>query len=114
MADQTLPLNSSPNQRLSLSLDVDGKVLSLQLAIRYNQMANYWVMTVFDSAGTTLLDPVPLLTGGYPAANLLEQNAYMKIGSAFVINVNGTDLDHPTGDNLGTEFIVVWGDTPTS
>jgi hypothetical protein len=112
LSAQVIPLNSAPNQRLSLSLNVDGKVLAIQLAVRYNQMANYWQMSVFDQNGILLLEPIPMLTGAYPAANLLEQNAYMQIGSAFVINVTGTTLDYPQANNLGSDFLLVWDDTP--
>ncbi len=96
-----------------MTLNVDGKNLTLDFALKYNEMAGYWIMTVSDPvSGNIYLDSIPLLTGDYPAANILEQYAYLNIGSAYILNVGNASSDSPDDTNLGTDFLLVWGDTP--
>ena len=111
MADQIIPLDSSPNQSFTVSLAVDNQTLTLQLTIAYRELLGYWVMKIANAAGTVLLECVPLLCGVYPAANLLGQFGYLGIGSAYIINASGTAQDHPDATNLGTDFQLLWSDT---
>ena len=111
MADQIVPLDSSPNQAFSVSLSVDNATLTLNLSISYRELAGYWVMKIADANNNTLIGCVPLLCGVYPAANLLSQYGYMRIGSAYIINASGTSQDHPDATNLGTDFVLLWSDT---
>lgn len=112
MSAQVIPLTSSPNQIFQVTLNVNGSILKLSLSISYNQFGQYWIMQVSDTSGNILLVDVPLLTGVWPAANILKQYQYMQIGSAYVLNVsNGTTaLDYPGASDLGTDFILVWDD----
>jgi hypothetical protein len=112
MADQIIPLDTSPNQKFAATLNVDGKPLTLQFSVYYNEMGGYWLMDVADASGKPLLASCPLVTGSWPAANLLQQFAYLKIGSAFIINVSGVAMDYPDKTNLGTDFVLLWSDTP--
>ncbi len=112
MASQIVPVSSAPAQSLAVSLDIDGRTVSLQLRLRFSEMAGYWVLTIADRAGALLVDSVPLLTGDYPAANLLGQHAYLGIGSAYVINASGVAGDYPDAGNLGSDFLLLWDDTP--
>lgn len=112
MASQIVPVTSAPNQAFAVSLNVDNAVLVLQLRLRFNEIAGYWTMTVADRAGKTLVDSVPMLTGEYPAANLLQQHRYLGIGSAYVVNASGVSDPWPGPSNLGTDFILLWDDTP--
>ncbi len=114
MSQQIIPLTNQPNQSLSVSLNIDGAALSLRLNIRFNEMAGWWVMTVSDQFGNMIIDSLPMVTGDYPAANILEQYAYLAIGSAFLINISQTPIDSPNLSNLGSDFILLWADTPTS
>ncbi|MDU5080226.1 hypothetical protein [uncultured Tissierella sp.] len=108
-----IPLTTEPNQSFKATIPVDGKNIELKFNIRYNTIAEYWVMTVADAlTDEILIDSVPLLTGQYPAANLLEQYSYLRIGSAVMVNTSTIDLsDEPNDKNLGTDYILVWGDT---
>lgn len=108
---QIVPLTASPNQNFKATLQVDGAALTLEFTINWSEMAGYWVMSISDSQGSLLLDSLPLITGWYPGANLLSQYGYLKIGSAFIINEGVTDADYPTRDNLGSGFVLLWGDT---
>ena len=102
MADQIIPITNDPS------------TVTLGLRVRYNTIANYWELSVSDSAGNLLLDSRPLLTGFWPAANILQQDAHLGIGSAFIINASGIAQDYPDQTNLGTDFLLLWSDTPTS
>jgi hypothetical protein len=114
MAAQIIPLDNSPDQSFTVSLSVDGSLLTLQLNVYFSEMANYWLMDIFDNQGNPLLASVPLLTGSYPAANILQQYGYLGIGSAFLLNVSASPLDHPDKNSLGTDFILIWSDTAAS
>lgn len=139
MSLQVIPLSTSPNQQFTAQLTVDKKPLTLNLTVRYNEMAGYWLLSISDSSNTLLIDSVPLITGSYPAANILEQQRYLQIGSWYVVNVSnllvesGSDIgygegfygegpyggqvgqggtDYPNDTNLGLDFQLWVGDTP--
>lgn len=108
-----IPLTTQPNQSLLTTIPVDGKNLTLRIGLRYNEQARYWLMSVADGdTGKPLLDAVPVITGAYPAANLLEQYQYLKIGSAVVVPVGPqAGAAEPSDETLGSSFVLVWGDT---
>lgn len=111
MSAQVIPLTTQPGQSFQISLDVNDATLTLILTFIYNEMANYWVMSVEDINGNTLVANVPLVTGSWPAANILDAYQYLNIGSAYVINVsNAATNDYPNATSLGTDFVLVWGD----
>jgi hypothetical protein len=137
---QMIPLNNSPNQSFTVQLSVDGLPLTLNLSIRFNSMAGYWLLTISDASNKLLIDSVPMITGSYPAANLLKQQKYLKIGSWYIINVSNLlveggsgigygegfygggpygggagmeGIDYPNQTNLGSDFQLWVGDTPT-
>lgn len=112
MALQVVPLSSS-SQTITAQLQVDGNPLTLVLAINWSAMAGYWVMTIYDAQDNLLLDSIPLVTGWYPAANLLAQYGYLQIGSAYIINLGVDASDYPGNTDLGAGFILLWGDTAT-
>lgn len=113
MAIQVIPLTTDPNQTFQTTVSVDNQNITLSLTIRYNEMAGYWVMTITDpTTNIILLDSIPLITGSYPAANVLGQYAYLGIGSAYVVKAGAVNMDYPDDTNLGTDFLLVWSDTP--
>jgi hypothetical protein len=112
MSSQVIPVNAQPSQDFSCNLQVDGAPLTLNFVLKWSAMAGYWVMTIMDAAGDLLLDSIPLITGWYPGANLLAQYAYLKIGSAFIINNGSSESHYPGQNDLGTAFSLLWGDTP--
>lgn len=109
---QIVNLNSVPNQSFLANLSVNGAALKLNLYISFNEIAQYWTMQIADVNNNILIASVLLLTGSWPAANLLGQYQYMQIGSAYLLNVSngGTTLDYPNGKDLGTDFQLLWGD----
>ncbi len=109
---QILQIDSTPNQSFQAVLTIDGVNRTFSFNIHFNEIAEYWVMKIMDpSTDEILLDSIPLVTGNDPVVNILSQYAYMEIGSLYLINIGGTFAD-PTIDNLGTSFVLLWGDTP--
>lgn len=107
-----IPLTNDPNQNFVCTIPVDGKNIDLAFNISYNAIAKYWVMRISDAiTGKIILDSIPLVTGEYPSANLLEQYSYLGIGSAILVKVSNSDLDFPDDKNLGNNFLLAWGDT---
>lgn len=107
---QLVQLDSSPGQTFKVTLNVNGSILNLALALNYNGMAGYWMMTVFDALGNLLLSNIPMLTGTWPAANMLQPYGYLRIGSAFLINVSGDPGDYAGTGNLGSDYQLIWDD----
>jgi hypothetical protein len=108
---QIIPLTNSPNQTFTTTLTIDSANVTLTMNLRYNVIAEYWVLTIINtSTQTILLDSIPFVTGDYPASNILGQYAYLEIGSAYIINTDNATLDYPddSTNSLGTDFILVW------
>jgi len=111
MANQLIPVTNDPYQTLQVLLNVNGNNLRLILTISYNEMANYWELGIADQNGNMLVDNIPLITGDWPAANILDCYQYLEIGSAYVINAsNAAENDYPNSSSLGTDFVLLWGD----
>jgi len=115
--NQVIPLTNAPNQNFRVTVTVDGANVTLGCRLRYSEMAGFWVLSISDANDNLLLDSVPLLTGVWPAANILGQYGYLRIGSAYVINAGNdtaSQSDSPDDTNLGTGYVLVWGDQPTT
>lgn len=111
MAYKIVPLLPM-NQSFTCTLPIDAKNLTLAFTFIYNDVGNYWFMSVTDvRSNTMLLDAVPLVTGEYPAADMLGQYGYLGIGSALIVPTSALGIDIPHEMNLGTDYVLVWGDT---
>ena len=107
--DQIVPLQTAPNQSFAVQLTVNGNPLTLNLELSYSEMAGYWQMAISDVNGNPLIASVPMITGWYPAANLLAQYQYLQIGSAYLLNTGNANTDYPAANNLPL-FSLLWGD----
>ena len=113
--DQLVPLSPVPNQTFLVPLTIDGKGIDQYVKLIYNEVAEYWVMTLFDSQGNIVLDSIPLITGDSPAGNILSQFAYLGLGSVYILNASAVAApEFPNDKDLGTDFVMVWGDTPAA
>lgn len=110
MSAQIVPLVQAPNQTLTVQLTVDAKPLTLNLALSYSAMSGWWQLQVSDAQNNLLIASVPLITGWYPAANMLAQYGYLNIGSAYLLNTGNSVSDYP-GENDLTSFSLLWSDT---
>lgn len=108
-----IPLTTEPNQQMYVKVPIDNKNISFLLTIKYNSQAGYWNIDIANgNTGEIILSGLPLLASEYPAANVLEQYSYLQIGSMYVIKINDSiKKENPDVTNLGTDFILVWGDT---
>lgn len=111
MADKIIPLTTDPDQFFTCSLPIDNNNVTLSFRLRYNTVAEYWVITIADVYGNPIIDSLPILDGRYPSANLLGQYKYLNIGSVYIAKNGKVDGDRPNDTNLGSEFLLVWGDT---
>lgn len=111
MATQQIQIKSNSNQSMTVDLNVDGAILTLNLTFLFSEMANYWVMSIADANNILLVDSIPLLTGYYPANNLLAQYVYLAIGSAYLVNISNSGEDYPSQNTLATDWALIWGDT---
>jgi hypothetical protein len=115
MAYQIVPLLPNANQSFNCTLPIDSKNMTLGFSFTYNTVGGYWFMSVKDvQTNTMLLDAVPLVTGEYPAADLLGQYEYLGIGSAMIVPTSSLAIDRPDDTSLGTDYVLVWGDTIVS
>ena len=86
--------------------------MAFEFTGRYNSESEYWVISVADTVTSEMLIAnIPLLAGIYPSANLLEQWEHLRIGSAIIVKINPDNTDDaPNANNLGIDFVLVWGD----
>lgn len=107
---QYVKLDSSPGQTFKVTLNVNGAILTLGLRLDYNTMAGYWMLTIFDAQDNLLLSNLPLLTGTWPAANILQPYGYLKIGTAYLVNTSQDPGDYAGPSNLGSSYQLLWDD----
>jgi hypothetical protein len=69
-----------------------------------------WMMDIADAAGNRLVSSIPLVTGQFPAANILAPWDYLGVGSAFIIKQSGMGpaSDIPDDTNLGSQFLLLF------
>ena len=113
MAWNVVPLETYPDQVIHVTVPAQNKQnVQLILHLRYNTEGGFWRMDISDSQDNMLVSGAPLLTGEYPAANILQQFDYLGIGSAIILNMTeATDADIPGLSDLGTDFVLIWGDS---
>lgn len=111
MALYEIPLDTTPDQQFRITVDINGENVPLVMRLRYNTEGDFWHMDISDGiTGEMRLSNVPLLTGQYPAANIMRQFKYMGLGDAVIVKTtDGAESDSPDFYNLGTDFVLVWG-----
>ena len=81
--------------------------ITLLFRITYNELAKYWLMDISDDEGNMLISALPLV----PAQNILEQFAYMGIGSAYVLPRTQVKEQWPSAETLTADWYLIWSDT---
>lgn len=112
MSWQIIPTSPAPDNTMAVTVDVNGEKIPLLLRFRYNVIGQYWWIDVANAVTNKMyVAGVPLVTGEYPAANLLEQFHHLGIGKALIASMTDTPpTEIPTDRNLGIEFALAWGD----
>jgi hypothetical protein len=106
MSLQVIPINSAPGQTFNVAVSINGAVYTFFVILAFNEVAAYWIMSISDANQNLLVQGIPLVTG----LNLLRQYQYLGIGSIYLINTTGVDIDYPNNNDLGSDFHLVWGD----
>jgi hypothetical protein len=105
---QLIPLTTSPGQSFQVAVQINGASSLFFVTLQYNEVAEYWEMTLRDGNQNLLIDSLPLVTG----TNLFGQFGYLNIGSLYIVNVSGVlSPNFPDDTDLGTDFAMIWGDT---
>lgn len=111
MAWHEIPLDAAPDQEFRVTVGVSDENIPLVIRLRYNTEGEFWHMDITDgNTSEMLISNVPLVTGEYPAADLLRQLQYLGLGTAIILPMTDkTASDRPGRFDLGTDFILVWG-----
>lgn len=88
-------------------MSINEITLTLNLSVQYNEWAGYWTLNIKDSFNNPLISSIPLLTGYWPASNILMPYSYLQIGRAFLLNTTGGASDWPDNTNL-SQFLLLW------
>lgn len=111
MAWHEIPLDTAPDQEFRVTVGVADDNIPLVIRLRYNTEGDFWHMDVSnDSTSEMLIANVPLVTGEYPAADLLRQFQHLGLGAAVILPITDKTLgDRPGLSDLGTDFVLIWG-----
>lgn len=111
MAWHEIPLDTTPNQEFRVTIGVEDNNIPLIIHLSYNTEGDFWHMDISDgSTSEMLIANVPLVTGEYPAADLLRQFQYLGLGTAVILPITDKTLsDRPGLADLGADFVLVWG-----
>ena len=108
MSYYEIPLTTTPFDQKTFKLTLDGeRNINILLKLRYYDLYELCVADVCDnSTGEELITGMPLV----PGIDLLEQYAYLNIGSAQIVAVGPTELQQPDNETLGSAWVLLWGD----
>ena len=111
MSWHEIPLDNTPDQEFHITVEANEKNIPLIMRLRYNTEGNFWHMDISDgNTGKMMISNVPLVTGQFPAADMMRQFQHMGIGSAIILNVTDKTAGNIPGMfDLGTDFILLWG-----
>lgn len=117
MTLSVLPVTSDQNQTFEVSLPIDSANRRLKFFFSWNPVGQYWQFDLFDlnNNGVQLLSNMPVFSIDYPYNNIILRYEYKEVGSLYLVNVGNSksgNADRPNIDNLGTDWVMVWGDTP--
>lgn len=101
-----VPMQALPNHSFNAVVSIDGGNVDLRFRLMYNELANYWIVDISKN-NEVVLAGLPLV----PAQNILEQFAYLGIGSAYIIPRSEAQEQWPSLDTLSSDWYIVWGDT---
>lgn len=112
-----LPVTSDQNQTFEVSLPIDSNNRRLKFFFSWNPVGQYWQFDLFDQnkEGIQLLSNMPVFSIDAPYNNIILRYEYKEVGSLYLVNVgnsSGDIKDRPNINNLGTDWVMVWGDTP--
>lgn len=102
-----LPVTSQPNQTFKTVVPLGKRNVEVTIGLSFREIAGYWTMNITNREGTMVLSNLPLLRGD----NLLAPYSYLDLGDLRVVERNPTGQDSPNSAQLGTDFVLVWGES---
>lgn len=106
-----IPLYPYPNQTFQCRVPVNGGNKNFRFNLWYNEQAEYWLLTLVDvDKEETIFANLPLLASKNNFADMITQLDYKMIGMCFVIPQITDKASAPDDENLGTGYIMIWGD----
>ena len=101
-----VPMQAIPNHKFSAVVPIDDGNVNLSFRLTYNELANCWIVDISKDE-TVVLAGLPMV----PGQNILEQYAYLGIGSAAIVPRSEAQEQWPSRATLSADWYVVWGDT---
>lgn len=106
-----IPLTNSPNQTFTCSVPINGANKRFKFNLWYNYQANYWLFSLYDVQNESwIFLNLPLLVYKGSEWNIIHQLDYMKIGICIILPVVEDKVGNPTKDDIGTHYLMIWGD----
>ena len=111
-----LPLTNDPWQVFTIDLQINGQPFHAQVEVRYMQLPDQWVISIWDhSSGELLVNQIPIICSYEMVNDLLAQFGSLRdgegLGSMFCIrSADSPEHSDPSADNID-KFSVIWGNT---
>ena len=106
-----IPLTNSPNQKFTTTVPVNEGNIDFDIELRYNEIAEYWTMTLIDTQSRQIIfSQLPLLSSFFEYANIAHQFQYKNIGSIYIVPMQMTKACRPNNIDIGKKYILIWGD----
>lgn len=101
-----VPMQAIPNHSFSCVLPIDGGNTEVTIRLMYNEVAECWMMDLTKD-NEVVVASLPMV----PAQDILEQLAYLQIGSAWILPKTDVKEQWPSYGTLSSDWYVLWGDT---
>lgn len=106
-----IPLTNYPNQKFVCTVPVNDENKNFRFELWYNYQAEYWLFSLYDlQTNSYLFSNLPMLTTYGQWCNMFYQLDYLKIGICFMVPSTSGISDNPNEDNIGTGYLMIWGD----
>lgn len=107
-----VPLTNSPNQRFQITLPVNDENIQFLFELWYNEQANYWLLSLTNKTKQEkVFVNLPLLASKSDVfGNMMCQLEYKEVGICYVIPTSEDLKSMPNDMDLGTAYIMIWGD----
>jgi hypothetical protein len=105
----SIPVTDQPNQEFEVVIPLrSDRNIALSFYFSFNDVAQYWEMSVGDaSSGQTLISCLPLVTSS-PSQNIISQWAYLDIGKAYVVPLTDLATGVPGLNDWGVNYSLLW------
>lgn len=104
-------LSNDKNQSYRVNVDVDGKGQIFDIQVRWHEILDCWLLSIWRENGEIVAKNVPMLSGlNNETSNLLHVYDYLNAGQVFVSpqtdDAVGVD---PNIETLSKDYGLLWG-----